>query len=206
MRRYLPAAGRDIFLPLYDPIVRVFGFQAALDTLLDQAGLQASHRLLDVGCGTGTLVVAAKQRYREVEVVGLDPDPKALARAKRKAERAGLPIRFHQGFGDELPFVDSAFDRVFSTMMFHHLDMEAKPKVLAEVRRVLKPGGRLEFMDFAGGTHSFFAQILHGHQRLGPAAEDRMVRRLRDAGFTSAERTGDRDTFFGRVALYDAAR
>jgi SAM-dependent methyltransferase len=204
MRQYVPAAGRDFFLPLYDPISRLFGFQAALEALLVQAALRPGHLVLDVGCGTGTLAIAIKQRWSDVDVTGVDPDPRALARAARKAARAAVPVRFTQGFGDALPHADATFDRVFSTMMFHHLGTEDKPRVLAEIRRVLKAGGRLEFMDFAGGTHGFLAQIVHGHQPLAPAGDDRLLRRLRDAGFADAWRTGDRDTLFGRIAYYEA--
>jgi ubiquinone/menaquinone biosynthesis C-methylase UbiE len=204
-RSYLPAAGRDLFLPLYDPIVRLFGFTKLADALVAQAALQPHHRVLDVGCGTGTLAVAIKRRYASVDVTGIDPDPKALARARRKAERAGVAVRLDCGFADALPYETATFDRVFSSMMFHHLPRDDKPKALAEWRRVLRPGGRLELLDFASSTHSFLAQLLHGHQPLGAPADDRLLRRMRDAGFTDARRTGDRDTVFGRVAFYQAS-
>ena len=90
-RTYLPAAGHDWSLPLYDPIVKLLGGDAARKALLEQAALRPGQRVLDVGCGTGTLATLIKQLYPDVEVVGLDPDPKALARARRKAARAGSP-------------------------------------------------------------------------------------------------------------------
>src|SRR5437764_7482027 len=93
-RTYLPAAGHDWSLPLYDPIVKLLGGDAARKALLEQAALRPGQRVLDVGCGTGTLATLIKQLYPDVEVVGLDPDPKALARARRKAARAGVhPVR-----------------------------------------------------------------------------------------------------------------
>jgi len=79
-RTYLPAAGHDWSLPLYDPIVKLLGGDAARRALLEQAALRPGQRVLDVGCGTGTLATLIKQLYPDVEVVGLDPDPKALAR------------------------------------------------------------------------------------------------------------------------------
>ena len=96
-RTFLPAAGRDWFLPLYDPFTRLFGFDATRQTLLDQGAVQPHHRVLDIGCGTGTLTVLIKQQHPDVDVVGLDPDPAALARAQRKAERAGVTVRFDLG-------------------------------------------------------------------------------------------------------------
>jgi SAM-dependent methyltransferase len=84
-RTYLPAAGKDWALPFYDPMVKLLGGDAARRKLLDQAALAPRHRVLDIGCGTGTLVTLMKRLYPGLEVVGLDPDPKALARAKMKA-------------------------------------------------------------------------------------------------------------------------
>jgi ubiquinone/menaquinone biosynthesis C-methylase UbiE len=204
-RSYLPAAGRDAFLPLYDVFTRLLGFQKVLRALLDQAALAPRHLVLDVGCGTGTLAVLIKRLYPAVEVTGLDPDPRALARAAAKASAAGVAIRFDRGFGDALPYPDASFDRVFSSMMFHHLHKEDKPKVLAEIRRVLKPAGALEFLDFAGARpHSFLAQVLHGHQPLSPAGEERMLERFRGAGFVDPRKTYERGTAFGRIAFYEA--
>jgi ubiquinone/menaquinone biosynthesis C-methylase UbiE len=90
-------------------------------------------------------------------VVGLDPDPKALAIAKRKAQRAGLAIQLDQGFSDGLPYPDASFDRVFSSLMFHHLKAEEKAATLREVRRVLRPGGSLHLLDF--GPPSGFSRL-----------------------------------------------
>src|SRR6266478_2037249 len=120
-RSYLPAAGHDWSLPLYDPMVKLLGGDAARAVLLDQAAVRPADRVLDIGCGTGTLAVLIKRRYPAVEVVGLDPDPRALARARRKAQRAALSIQLDRGFADELPYADGSFDRVFSSFMLHHL-------------------------------------------------------------------------------------
>jgi cystathionine gamma-synthase len=108
----LPAAGYDWALPLYDPIVQLLGGDKARRILLDQAELQPGCRLLDVGCGTGTLAILSKRLYPDVGIVGIDPDPKALGRARRKASRAAVSIQFDQGFGDELPYPEASFDRV----------------------------------------------------------------------------------------------
>ena len=202
-RTYLPAAGHDVFLPLYDPITKFLGFRRALLALIAQAELQPRHAVLDVGCGTGTLAVLIKQAHSDVDVTGLDPDPRALARAARKAERAGVAARFDRGFADRLDYPNGTFDRVFSSMMFHHLGKDDRSKVLADVRRVLKPGGRLEFLDFAGGTHNLLAHILHGRQ-LNRSGEDRLLRRMREAGLVEARRTATRGTLVGAIAYYEA--
>ena len=101
-RRFLPAAGHDLFLPLYDPLTRLVGGDRARLALIEQAHLEAGVRVLDVGCGTGTLLLQIARRVPQADLVGLDPDPRALARARRKSERQGARIRFDQGFADAL--------------------------------------------------------------------------------------------------------
>lgn len=95
---YLPAAGRDWALPLYDPLVKLLGAEAAKRRLVDQARLNGRLRILDVGCGTGTLATLIKASHPDSQVTGLDPDSKALARGGQKADRAGVAVRFDQGF------------------------------------------------------------------------------------------------------------
>ena len=206
-RTFLPAAGRDIFLPLYDPLTRLFGFAAIREELLAQADLKVQHRVLDVGCGTGTLAVLIKQRQPSAEMSGLDPDPKALARAKTKAARAGVTVAFDEGFADAMPYGNASFDRVFSSLMFHHLPRDAKAGMLREVHRVLGPGGQFHLMDFTGSHgHGRLAQMLHPHQALKDNAEDRVLALIREAGFTDPKRVASRKTFFGPVAFYAAQR
>ena len=87
-RTYLPAAGKDSLLPLYDVMTRLMGADKARLELLERAKIRPGHRVLEVGCGTGSLLIQLKRLCPDTEVVGLDPDPKALARARRKAARA----------------------------------------------------------------------------------------------------------------------
>ena len=207
-RAYLPAAGHDWFLPLYDPLTRLLGADEARRILLDQAALQDATRVLDVGCGTGTLAVLISRQYPEVQVVGLDPDAKALARAVGKARRARAPIQFDQGFADALPYPDGWFDRVLSSMMFHHVAFQDRPAVLREILRVLRPGGRLEMLDFAGPQENggFIARMVHSHHQLKDNAEHKILSLMTDTGFREVRLVQQRGFLFGRVAYYQATR
>ena len=206
-RTFLPAAGHDWALPLYDPFVKLFGGDKTRKMLIDEARLQSGQRVLEIGCGTGSLVVPIKQRYPGVDVVALDPDPKALARANQKALRANVAIQFDEGFSDSLPYSAASFDRVFSSLMFHHLPLKERASTLAEVRRVLKPGGMLVLLDFAGPQkHGFLARFIHASRHLQDNDEDKVLSMLRDAGFADVKKTSEGSMFFGqmRVNYYQA--
>jgi ubiquinone/menaquinone biosynthesis C-methylase UbiE len=205
---YVPAAGQDWLLPLYDPLVWLLGANAVRQALLDHATLRARDRVLDIGCGTGTMVVHVKRRHPDVEVVGLDPDPKALARARRKAERAQVAARFDQGYSDELPYAAEAFEHVFSSFMFHHLPAEAKQKTLHEVLRVLVPGGFLHLLDFAppaARSDGFFSRLHHGTTHGEETVEGRIPALLRQTGFENSREIGTRPTRLRPFGYYQAS-
>jgi ubiquinone/menaquinone biosynthesis C-methylase UbiE len=206
-RTYLPAAGFDWSLPLYDPIVKLLGGDKARMVLLDHAALQSGYRVLDIGCGTGTLATLIKRVHPDVEVVGIDPDPKALARARRKAAKAAGSIQFDQGFGDDLPYAEASFDRVFSSFMFHHLPPDEKGKTLRAVRRVLKPGGGFHMLDFEGpdcGSPGVLAHLLHSSKRLKENSESRILSLMRESGFADPRKVGRRRMLFGYIAYFRA--
>ena len=207
-RHCLPAAGRDIFLPFYDVITRLSGSDRARQALLDQADLKPGQHVLDIGCGTGTLAILLKRRCPRIEIVALDPDPKALARARKKARRAGVFPQFDQGFADSLAYPADSFDHVFSSFMFHHLEKETKELTLREIRRVLKPAGHLHLVDFvvqdsAGGLLSY---LFHSHAQLADNTEARILALMNQAGLANAKIVARRSTFFGlaQVAYYNA--
>jgi ubiquinone/menaquinone biosynthesis C-methylase UbiE len=206
-RVYLPAAGLDVLLPLYDPMVRLLGADGARRKLFEQAGALPQHHLLDIGCGTGTLAVAIKGWLPGAQVAGLDPDPRALARARRKARNAGVAIAFVQGFADDLPYPEASFDRVFSSLMFHHLPFGTKLPALREVRRVLKPGGSLHLLDFEQeGPHSHnpLAHWLHSSKHMQGNQSEQILGWMREAGFADARLVARQQRIFGKIAYLAA--
>jgi ubiquinone/menaquinone biosynthesis C-methylase UbiE len=145
---YIPAFGVDWLLPLYDPCLRwVMREERFKRRLIDEARITAGQRVLDLGCGTGTLTILVKRLYPDAEVYGLDGDPKVLAIAERKAKQAGVALTLEQGLSYQLPYPAQSFDRVLSSLMLHHLTHTDKLRTLHEVRRVLKPGGLLAIVD-----------------------------------------------------------
>ena len=205
---FLPAAGHDVFLPLYDPLVSFLGFDRARLELISQANIKPGQQILDIGCGTGTLAVLLKRRYADVAVVGLDPDPKALRRAIWKVRRAGVSVQLNHGFADELPYERESFDRVLSSFMFHHLAGQDREKTLQEVWRVLRAGGSFHLLDFVADHASpgFLHRLVHSHAELKDNTDERILQLMSRAGFTKAEKVRAGSMFFGvlRTAYYRA--
>jgi ubiquinone/menaquinone biosynthesis C-methylase UbiE len=154
-------------------------------TTADQALIKPTDNVLDVGCGTGEVTLAAKERTRQGNVYGIDPALEMIAVARSKAARKKLDIDFRVGVIEALPFPDSSMDVVTSSLMMHHLPEDLKVRGLSEIYRVLKPGGRLLIADFMRPTRSLLYRLftrLAWHQRLRTGIED-LQPLLEKAGF-----------------------
>jgi len=139
----------------YDFMVQWFVMRgrerAFREKIVDMVRLQPGESVLDVGCGTGTLAIIAKERVgRTGHVVGIDPSVQLINGARHKAARRRLKIDFEIAGIEQLNYPDHSFDVVLSTFMMHHLPGDFRHQGLAEVARVLKPGGRLLIVDFRG--------------------------------------------------------
>jgi ubiquinone/menaquinone biosynthesis C-methylase UbiE len=160
-------------------------FRKLRQRTINLACIQPGEQVLDVGCGTGTLAMEAALRVgRAGRVAGVDPGTQQIARARAKAARRHVSIEFQIGVIEQLPFPDQAFDVVFSTLMMHHLPTPLKRQGLAEIARVLKPGGRVVIADFK-----------HKQERAGQAARfhaggsriQELETLLKEAGFDQLE-------------------
>jgi len=208
-RSYIPAFGKRWLLPLYDPFLWLLGADSAKRPLIEQAEIKSGFRVLDIGCGTGSMAILIKRMHPEAAVVGIDPDPAALSVAERKAKRAGLSVEFDRGFADHMPYASASFDRVFSSFMFHHLAANEKSATLGEIRRVLKTDGSLHLLDFvrAHGTHSGTAehgQLVHRRGAVAERIEGRMASLMDEAGLVDAREVSRGKIFFGPIAYYRA--
>ncbi len=151
-----PAAGFNAFISIYDLVCELVGLGRGFKRwLIDAAGIAPGQRILDVGCGTGTLAILAATCCPTCEVHAVDPDPKALAIAHRKSVVARVRIEWHEGRAEALPFVDAHFHRVFSSLAFHHIPQTARPAAYAELARVMRPDGLLVFADFDPSRRPF---------------------------------------------------
>ena len=154
---------------------------------LDLANLKPGESVLDIGCGTGTLAIAAKQRVGSAgRVYGVDASPEMLARAGRKAKKAGAEVVFKNGIAEALPFPNGQFDAVLSTVMLHHLGSKARQQCAHEVRRILRPGGRVLLIDFARPAQGKKGLLDHFHHHGYVNLQD-LVALLTEAGLKTVE-------------------
>jgi demethylmenaquinone methyltransferase/2-methoxy-6-polyprenyl-1,4-benzoquinol methylase/phosphoethanolamine N-methyltransferase len=166
------------------------GRQLRLRTLT-LAHMQPGEQVLDVGCGTGALALEVPHRVGTIgRVVGIDPSSEQIARARAKAARRNgpqVPIEFQIGVIEELPFPDQTFDVVLSALMMHHLPASLKRRGLAEIVRVLKPGGRVVIADF---TRKQDRQGRAVRFHAGGSSLQELRALVEDAGFSQVDAEG----------------
>lgn len=178
--------------PVYDWYCSRLGLGHAFrEKTLQYAGIKSGERILDVGCGTGVLTrLAAEVVGPTGQVVGIDPGPKMIGIARDNAKTEGSRAEFRLGAIENLPFEDSSFDCVLSSFMVHHLPPDIKQKGLAEVSRVLKPGGRLLVVDIGRPLNPLW-WILVWPLLLWSNTKEQIASRLNDyfirAGFSKTE-------------------
>lgn len=158
--RFKPALLFDWLTPLYDFFGRLTFNKIFFKRILNYLDLAKGKKILDVGCGTGVLVLLIKQKYPGAEVYGVDADPKILELARKKAQKENLKINFRQSLAEDLSFPDRFFDVVVSSMTLHHIPTRYKKKALRETFRVLKPTGWCLIVDFAPARSKIMTKFL----------------------------------------------
>ncbi|MBI5290489.1 MAG: class I SAM-dependent methyltransferase [Chloroflexi bacterium] len=154
------------------------------------AQVKPGDQVLDVGCGPGRLTLAAQRWVGPTgEAQGIDPSPEMIATARRNAAQAGLAVKFQVSRVEGLPFPDATFDVVVSRLVMHHLSGDLKQRGLAEMRRVLKPGGVCLAVDFEPPTAPFLRLAVWHFLSPGMTKIDvrDYVPLLTEAGFAEVE-------------------
>ena len=207
--KYIPALSFKVLTPLYDVFFKLTMREELFKSrLIEQAKIRSDQRVLDLGCGTGTLTIMVKKAHPDAEVVGLDGDSQVLEIARRKAREAGTSIKFDEGMAYKLPYPDNSFDRVLSSLVFHHLTTQDKERTLAEIYRVLKPNGELHLADF-GEPQGLYAKsvswLMSRFERVDDNINGRIPEMFVKAKFSVAK-TFDFSTLFGTLAFLRGAK
>ena len=208
--RYIPALSFRRLLPFYDPLLK-WGMHEELfkRRLIEQAQIQPGMRVLDLGCGTGTLTILIKQLHPEADVVGVDGDKQILDVAREKAQQVGVQITWDYSLAYNLQYVTSSWDRVLSSLVIHHLTTSNKRRAFQEFHRVLRPAGEFHIVDF-GEPRTIPMRLVAGvmcHlERTKDNFDGKLPVMLEAAGFTQVNEPTKIGTIFGPLSFIRAIK
>lgn len=211
--KYVPALGFHWLTPFYDAVIgtttRERSFKQAL---IKQARFEPGQRVLDLASGTGTLAIWIKQHQPLANITGVDGDPAVLAVASRKAQKAEVSVQFDRALSYSLPYPAAHFDRVVSSLFFHHLSWEDKERTAQESFRVLKPGAELHVADWGRATNALMRglflsiQLLDGFENTQDNVSGKLVELFEKAGFAEVSQRQTFSTIYGTMALYSGVK
>lgn len=206
---YIPALRFNWLTKVYDPLIQwTMPEKQFKQDLIKEAGIETEYHVLDFGCGTATLSMMTKSKHPSAFVTGVDVDAEVLAIAQHKLRGFPHPIRLDQYDGMKLPYPDETFDRVISSLVFHHLT----PKALQDIKRVLKFDGELYIADWGKAENSLMRGLFYGVQLLDGFKTTRdnvaglMPSYLLEAGFLSVKVLKKYRTVFGTLELFRAKK
>ena len=214
-RDFVPALGKSGSLDRYDAAIALMTREKRWrGDLVRLVAAQAGERVVDIGCGTGTLAIALKEAAPASVMLAVDPDPAVLEIARAKADAAGADIRWFEAMGDELDAIDALqqCDKIVSSLVLHQCSMEVKQAIAAQMFRLLKPGGTLFIADY-GEQRSLLMrmlfrqiQLLDGFEYTEPNAKGCVPVILKAAGFEAVEEMRVIPTPTGSISIYRARR
>ncbi|MBI2735922.1 MAG: class I SAM-dependent methyltransferase [Rhodospirillales bacterium] len=213
---FTPAAGHHWLTPFYD-----FGVAALTRENRWRRALIAQIRpgpgdvILDVGCGTGSLLARLGTAARSVRLIGIDPDPAILARARKRFAAAGLSVELRLGFARQAAglLAGTRPTKVVSSLVFHQVPMDEKVAALAAMHAVLRAGGEVHIADYGlqrtplmRALFRGIIQNLDGRVNTEPNARGVLADLMRTAGFRNVEETLVIPTPSGSISLYRGSR
>ncbi len=203
---FIPALKYRILTPIYDTFLRVVMKETEIKTrLIMQLSPEDNERILDFGCGTGTLMLMIKKTRPGCVVYGIDIDPQVLEIAEKKSHHEGVEVHLILYNGITLPFADETIDKVVTSFVLHHLSTEEKFRIFKEIYRVLKKSGEMHILDF-GIQRTFYTRLLTSVTKLFEPIEDNILGKIPEylviSGFENVEELHSENTLVGAVSFY----
>ncbi len=210
---FTPALGRAEWTGFYDTAIAIATREGRWRrALLDAIAPQSGELILDVGCGTGTMLLALKARAPGARLVGLDPDPDVLARAEKKMRGRIDDIVLLTGFARDAARQMRDADKVYSSLVFHQVPMAEKRSGFEAILDALKPGGVFHLCDYGLQRTPLMRQLfkqvqnLDGFENTEPNARGVLPALLVQAGFDGVEERLVIPTPTGSISLYRAVK
>lgn len=208
-QEYIPALGYDWLTGFYDFAIKITMPEKKFRRrLIDELSLRKNDKVLEFGFGTGQNLILAKQRFNDAEICGLDIDPKVKSIAGRKIKSKKLEIPLFLYDGGVFPFQDNQFDKVYSSLVFHQLDNATKKHCLREIRRIMKPSGRLVIGDWGKPKSRlmrvpfYCIQLLDGFETTDANVKGLLPKYMSETGFKNVEEVGYLNTKVGVYCYY----
>ena len=204
--KFIPAARLRFLTPIYDWILSTFMKEREIkNALIAFSQLKSGDRILDFGCGTGTLLLMIESNMKDGEIHGIDIDPIVLEVARLKLLKSKGHALLSEYDGRTLPYADGYFDKVVSSLVFHHLSADQKKPALLEMNRVLKDGGEMLILDF-GIQRSLWARIVTSISRWIEPIDDNLQglipKYMIETFFDNVREKASFNTCFGTLAIY----
>ena len=212
-KEYTPALGFDWLSIWYDLTIKLTMPERKFRRLLiEYLSPKSGERILEFGFGTGSNLILAASQNTDIELIGLDIDPKIKRIASKKLLRNNIDIPLQLYDGSVFPFEDNSFDKVFSCLVFHQLADNKKAHALNEINRVLKPGGKLIIGDWGKANSpwmrfSFYAvQLLDGFNTTHANVMGALPKFIKEAEFEQVFEAGSINTSIGTFSYYEAVK
>lgn len=212
-KNYIPAL-KYSFLTRYFDLFSKFALPETRykQYLIKHSNISEGHRVLDFGCGTGTLLILLNELNNSygsnnVELHGVDIDNNVLAIAQKKIQKQGVEhITLNNYDGEHLPYSDNSFDVVLSSLVFHHLSSDGKITILKEIKRVLKKDAILGLLDL-GKQYNWYSKLVTGmmikydFEPISENVQGKIPILLKDNKFSVLTEKENLNTFYGALTL-----
>ena len=212
-KKFIPALGYDFLTMYYDLAIKLTMPEKKFRRLLvESINPQDNEVILEFGFGTGQNLILVKNKNPNIELIGLDIDPKVKEITTYKLKKNGLEIPLNLYDGSTFPYQDKQFHKVYSCLVFHQLDAETKSNCLIEIYRVLKPGGELIIADWGKAQNKLMrftfglVQILDGFKTTNDNVKGKMPQFIEKAGFHNVSISQSINTIIGTFSYFRAIK